>query len=188
MKVSIDAVEHDDVGRDYQEVACQLGVWLVEFVEEAPRQRKAEDLGLAASGSHLDYKAPPCLVEHASRYKAACVEAHHVVLILNACNVVQVNDRFQCFALGEIVLKLSHGPASLFQHVRGIEPPVEQTFAGVGRANVAAVPELLHFAAKRGHQRRHQLFSAGLAQGLVRRKPPDSGVKDRVRRIGKIFM
>ena len=188
LKVSIDAVEHDDVGRDDQKVARQLGVRLVEPVEETPRQRKAEHLGLAASGSHLDYKTPPCLAEHACRYQTGCVEAHHVVLILNACNIVQVNDRFQCFALGKIVLKLRHGPVGLLQHMRSLEPPVEQALARVGRADVAAVPELLHFLAQLRYQGRHEFFHARFAQGFIGRKPANIRIKDSVRRIWEVFV
>jgi len=157
-------------------------------VEEAPGQRQAENLRLAGSSSHLHNKAPPCFVEHASRHKAACIEAHHVVLILDANDVVQVHDCFQCFTLGEIVLKLNHRSVGLLEHVRRIEPPVEQASAGVGRADVAAVPERLHLPAQLRYQRRHELVHSSLAQGFISGKPPDVRIENGVWGIRKVSM
>jgi len=64
--------------------------------------------------------------------------------------------------LAKIVLKLGHGPIGLLQHVRSIEPPVEQALAGVGRADVAFVPELRLALGKDGNMRGASRCSLGL--------------------------
>ena len=64
--------------------------------------------------------------------------------------------------------------------MRGVEPPVEQALARVRRANVAAIPPLLHLAAQLRDQRRHEFVHAGLAQGFIRPEPADERVEDGV--------
>ncbi|MBT9137433.1 MAG: hypothetical protein DDT34_02525 [Firmicutes bacterium] len=76
LEILVDAVEHDDVRRDYKEVARQVAAWLIHLVEVTPSQRQAQHLGLARAGRHLHDIAPPCLIEHAGRDRARTVEAH----------------------------------------------------------------------------------------------------------------
>ena len=65
---------------------------------------------------------------------AAGIEAHQVVLVLDPHHVVQIDDRLQGLALGEVVLKLAmlfllgRGPSTSRmrrQQVRRVEPPIE---------------------------------------------------------------
>src|SRR6266853_2653549 len=70
LKVLVDTVQHDDVRRNYQEIACQVRIWFVEFVIKAPDQNKAQQLGLAGSGRHFYDEPAPSLVKHASGNRA----------------------------------------------------------------------------------------------------------------------
>ena len=173
LKIFVDAVQHDDVGGDHQEVARKRRIRLVEFVVEAPGQHQAQHLGLAGAGRHFHHEAPPGLVKHAGGDRAGTVEAHQVVLVLHAHHVVEIDDGLQRLALGKVILELGHRAIGLGQQVRGIEPPVEQTAAGVCRADIAAVPPFLHFLAQLRHQRRHQLVRSWTPAGLHR--PGTSG-------------
>ena len=64
IEVGAQAVEHDDVGRDHQEIARKGGIRLVELVEEAPGDQQRQNLGLSRAGGHLEHVARPVLVEH----------------------------------------------------------------------------------------------------------------------------
>ena len=92
LKISVNAVQHDDVGGDHQKVARQPRLGLVQFVVETPSQHQAEHLGLAGAGRHLDHKAPPGLVKHAGGDRAGTVKAHQVVLVLHPHYIVQIDD------------------------------------------------------------------------------------------------
>ena len=188
LEVVINPVEDDDVGRDHQEVARQLGVGLVQLVEEAPRQRETHHLGLAAARRHLDHVAPPALVEHPRRHQAAAVEAHQVELVLRADDVVEVDQRFQRLALGEVVAEVPQNRVLAGEEVRLVEPPSQKASAGPARAAVAAVAELLHLAAELRHKRRHQLVHRGVAQRLVGGEPAHLGFEHVEGGGGKIWM
>ena len=60
MEVFVEAVEHDDVGGDEQEVLGERRVFFVELVEEAPGDHEAHDFCFAAAGCHFDDIASPC--------------------------------------------------------------------------------------------------------------------------------
>ena len=47
------AVEHDDIWRDNEEVARQRGIRLVEFVKEAPGNEQGEDFSFSGAGGHF---------------------------------------------------------------------------------------------------------------------------------------
>ena len=179
-KVLVQPVEHDDVGRNHKEVACQCGARLVELVEIAPRQHQAEHLGLAAAGRHFHHEAPPRLVEHARGHGAAAVEAHQVVFVLHARGVVQIDDRFDRLPLREEVPELLAPAVGPFQQVRLPEPPPEQASAGRAGAGVSTVAERFDLAPQIRHQRRHEFFRARFAQGLGRGEPAHLGVEDGV--------
>ena len=106
VKVLADAVQHDDVRRDHQEVPRQVRVRLVELMEVAPRQRETQHLCLARARGHLHHETSPRLIEHAARDDARGIEAHHVVLIPHACDLVQVDDRLQSLTLCKVVPEL----------------------------------------------------------------------------------
>ena len=195
LEIPMDAVQHDDVGRDNQKVPRQFRFRLVELVVEAPGQYQAQYLGLAGAGRHLDDVAAPRLVEHAGGDQAGTVVAHQVELVLRAGHVVEVDDRLQRLTLREVVLELDHdaltaGPSPIGrgEQVSRVEPPVEQAAAGVGRAGVAAAAPLLDLAAQLRHEGWHELVHAGVAQGLVGREPAQRRVKDGVGRFGEIRM
>ena len=103
VEVGAQAVEHDDVRRDDQEVARKRGVRFVELVEEAPRDEQRQDLGFAGAGGHLQYVARPVFVEHAGGHRAGGVEAEQVELVAGAADVVEPDDRLHGFALGKVV-------------------------------------------------------------------------------------
>ena len=107
VEVGAQAVEHDDVRRDQQEVARQCRVRLVELVEEAPRDQQRQNLGLARARRHLDHEARPVLVEHVGRHRAGGVEAQQVELVARAAHVVEPDDGLDRFALGEVVAELA---------------------------------------------------------------------------------
>ena len=72
--------------------------------------------------------------------------------------------------------------------MRRLEPPIEQALAGVRRARVSAVAELLHLAAQRRHQRRHELFHAAFPQRLIGGKPANARIENRVRGLRKVWV
>ena len=188
LKILIDAIQHDDVGGNHQKVARKLRLRLIQLVIIAPGQRQAQHLGLAGAGRHFDHKTPPGFVEHPRRNHAGTIKAHHVVLVLHTHHVVQVDDRLQRLPLRKVILKLGHRAIGPGLEVRGVEPPVEQAAAGVRTPGIAAVPPFLHLAAKLRRQGRHQLVHAGIAQGLIRRKPAERRVEDGVGRFGEVGM
>ena len=126
VEISAEPVEHDDVGRDQQEVARQRGIRLVELVEVAPGHQQRQHLGLACAGGHLDHEARPVLVEHVARYRAGGIEAQQVELVAHASRVIQPDDGLDSLALGEVVAELDLCAVRLLEQVIRIEPPGQQ--------------------------------------------------------------
>ena len=88
VEVGAQAVKHDDVRGDQQEVARQRRVRLVELVEVAPGDQQRQHLGLARAGGHLDDVARPILIEHVGGHRAGGIEAQQVELVARAAHVV----------------------------------------------------------------------------------------------------
>ena len=70
VEVGAQAIQHDDVGRDQQEVARQRRIRLVELVVVTPGDQQRQHLGLASTRGHLDHESWPVLVEHVAGYRA----------------------------------------------------------------------------------------------------------------------
>src|SRR5438270_14098148 len=49
LEIAINAIEHNDVRCDDEEISRERGLRLVQFVEIAPRERQAKDFGLAGA-------------------------------------------------------------------------------------------------------------------------------------------
>ena len=184
-----------------REVPGQFRFRLVQLVKETPGQGQAQDLGLAAAGGHFHHEPPPGLVEHAAGDQPAGIEAHQVVLVLDAHHVVQVDDRLQGLALGEVSIETrpcpspsppAASPGARARYVGSrcgvLNHQFKRALLVSAAPDVSPVAELLHLAAQCGHQRRHELFHAAFPQGLVGGKPANARIEDRVRRFGKVWM
>ena len=170
LKILVNAIQHDDVGRDHQKVARQFRIRLIQFVVKTPRQHQAHHFGFARPSRHLHHETPPVLVEHAGGYRAGMIEAHHVVFVFYAHHVIQVDDGFQRLALREVILELGHwlpspacgrGAGGEGLQVRRIKPPVKQAAARFRGFGIVSFTPCLHLFAQFGHQWRHQFFKAG---------------------------
>ena len=186
LEILVDAIQDDNVRRNDEKVARQLGIRLVELVKIAPCQHQAQHLRLAGTRGHLHHKAAPRLVEHPRRNRPGAVKTHQVVLVLHTGRVIEIHNRFDRFLLGEKIAELGHAAVGLRHQVRRLKPPVEQTPAGRACVSVAGVPEFLHPAANLRHKGWHQLFDTGLAQRLIRRKPTQVRGKNRMWGIRKV--
>jgi len=72
--------------------------------------------------------------------------------------------------------------------VGGIEPVVEQAFAGIGGADIATGAPIFDAFAQFGRQGRHKFVHAGIAQDLIGGEPAHDGIEDGIGRFRKIFM
>ncbi len=70
IQVAAQAVEHDDVRCDQQDIARQRRIGFIELVEIAPCNQQREHLGLAGTSRHLGDVARPAFVEHAGGHGA----------------------------------------------------------------------------------------------------------------------
>ncbi len=186
VEVGAQAVEHDDVGRDQQEVARELRIRLVELVEVAPGDQQRQHLGLAGASGHLDHEARPVLVEHVARHRAGGIEAQQVELVACAAYVVKPDQGLDRFTLGKIVAKRALRAVRLLDPVFGLEPPGQQRTRGGRCAGIARIAPGCDFFAHLGHQRRQQLFIGRAAQFFRRREPAQlrrQGVIGRAREI-----
>ncbi len=186
VEIRAKAVEHDDVRGDEKEVAGEVGVRLIELVEIAPRDQERQDLGLAGAGRHFQDETRPRLVEHVRRDGARGVEADQVVLVADPSHVEQPDDRFDRFALGEIVAELRLRSVRLFDPMIGLEPPAQKVARGrrgprigVGAPRRDLVPDV-------GDERRKKLFVSRAAGIFGRGKPADAGQEDVVRGSRKV--
>ena len=181
VEVGAQAVEHDDVRRDQQEVAGEVGVRLVELVEVAPRHQERQDLGLSGAGRHLQDVARPVLVEHVRRDGARGVEADQVVLVADLAHVEQPDDGFDRFALGEVVAELRLRAVRLLDQVIGLEPPAQKVARGRRGARIAVRAPCRDLVPDVRDERRQELFVGRAAGVFGSGKPPDARRENVVR-------
>ena len=175
VEVGAQAVQHDDVGRDQQEIARERRVRLVELVEVAPGDQQRQHLGLAGAGRHLDDEARPVLVEHAAGHRAGGIEAQQVELVAGPPDVIEPDDRLDRFALGEVVAERHSGAVRVLGQVFGLEPPAQQRLGRWGCPRVAVVAPVEHFLADLGDERRQELFIGRAAQLFGGWEPAHAG-------------
>lgn len=125
-EIGAQPIEHDDVGGDQQEIACQGRIRLIELVEIAPGHQQRQHLGLAGAGCHLDDEARPVLVEHVGGHRAGCIEAHQVEFVPRTSRIVKPYDGFNRLALREVVAELALRAIRLLDQVVRLEPPLQQ--------------------------------------------------------------
>ena len=171
VEVGAQAVEHDDVGRDQQEVARELRAGFVAAVEEAPRDQQRQHLGLAGAGGHLHHIARPVLGKHAGRDGARGVEAQQIELVAGALHVVEPDHRLDRLALREVPAERLGAAIRGLHDVAGAEPPLQQRARGVRCAGIAAASPGAHLLADARHQWRQQALVGRCTQGFVGGEP-----------------
>ncbi len=182
VEVGAEAVQHDDVGRDDEEVAREGGVGFVKFVEEAPGEQERDDLGLARPGCELEDIARPVLGEHAGGDGPGGVEAEEVEFVARPFDFVQPDDRLDGLALGEVVAEVQERAVGVFGEMLGIEPVAEQGDGGGRSAGVALSAPGMDLGAHLGDERREEFLIGGGAEVFVGGKP---AVRRDERRIGR---
>ena len=65
-------------------------------------------------------------VINAAGDRARVIEAHEVVFIANADDIIEIDDRFDGFALGEVILKIAKGAVLPGPEFRREKPPVAE--------------------------------------------------------------
>ena len=151
-EIFVEAVEHDDVGGDEQEVSGERRVFFVEFVEEAPGDHEAHDFGLAAAGCHFDDIAFPYFGHRGGHDISSIVEAQEIDLVLDLQDIEQIDERLQGFALCEVVLEVF-----AVGEVGCMKPVSEQALACFGRALIVCLAEGLHLEAELADEGSYEL-------------------------------
>ena len=141
VEVGAQAVEHDDVGRDDEEVARERRVRLVELVEEAPGDEQREHLRLAGAGRHLQRRSaasPRRTCRRTPRRKRRSAAGR--TCPARAAHVVEPDEGLDRFALGEVVAERRQRAVGLLDEVRRSRTTsASRLDRGRGRAGVAAV-------------------------------------------------
>lgn len=133
-------------------------------MEVAPGDEEGENLGFAGAGGHFDDEARPIFIEHIGGYGTGGVEAQEIELIAGGMDVVEPDDTFDGFALGEIVAELVLGGVGLFGEMGGFKPPGEQGAGGGGGAGIAGIAPGSHVFANVGDEGWEEFFVGGAAQ------------------------
>ncbi len=103
VEVGPQPVENDDVRRDDEKVARERRVGFVELVEETPRDEQRENFGFPRARCHFQDVTRPIFGEHAGGNRAGGIEAKQIEFVAGAPDFVKPDDRFDRFALGEVV-------------------------------------------------------------------------------------
>ena len=171
VEVRPQAVEHDDVRRDDEEIARQRGVCFVQFVKEAPGDEEGEDFRFPGAGRHFHDIARPVFVEHAGRYCAGRIEAKQVIFLAGAADFEQPDDGLHCFTLGKIIAKGRERTVSVFDEMFTFEPVPEQRCRSGRRTGISFGSPGKDFLPHFGDEWREQLFVGRVAEHFVSRKP-----------------
>ena len=158
IEIGAQAVEHNDVGRNEQKVAREVGACLVAAMKEAPRDQQRQHLGLARASGHLDDVARPIFREVARTDLTHRRIAHQVELVARTAHVVQPDHTFNGLALREVIAERLAAAVALLGHVVCIEPPAQQGTRSDRCPGVAAVTPGFDFGPHLRHQRRDQAF------------------------------
>ncbi len=181
IEVHQQAVEHDDIRRDDEEVRTHVRVCLVPLVVVRPRQQQAHDFGLARSRGKFHHVARPVLIEHPLGHAAGLVVLNETVGVASLLDFVQPDCGLYCLTLTEVVAELFGRSVSLRLQVLGLEPPVQERPGSRTGSGIVRIAPLLHALTDAVHQRREQRCIAGVGEYLIARIPAFCRVEDYVR-------
>ncbi len=131
-EVGSQPLEDDDVGSEQEERLCVIVARLGDGVEILPGDGQRDDLRLAAAGRHLDAVAGEVVELQQFQVGAQGERFDERLLAADFGDFVEVNERFDGVALGEVVGET----ATAGQAAVGEEPVVEEAARGVGGAGV----------------------------------------------------